>query len=307
MPTKQSWKGAFAELSEETHQGHRTRRDLYSRIEAELGDDARVIAFCTSFHHPVIIANDDSDMLEEVLRNSDMKGRCLYLIVNSPGGDGIAAERIVKVCRTYSKNGAFRVLVPKRAKSAATMICLGAEAIYMGPTSELGPIDPQFPVFNEAGVFNGFQAAHEIVSSYQELLEEAVATEGNVEPYLRLLCRYDTREIRRMLQAQALSVSIAVRLLKTGVMSKRSIASIKKSIERFTDPRFTKDHARPIYREEAARCGLAIESCDESGALWNALWPLYVRLSNYAERYVSKVIESATVSCSVSIPEYNGQ
>ncbi len=305
MATKRQWKGEFAALSEETHQGHRTRRDLYSELEKLLGEDARVIAYCTSFHHPVTIANDDSDMLEEVLRTSDMDGRCLYVILNSPGGDGIAAERIVKVCRTYSKGGVFRVLVPKRAKSAATMICLGADRIYMSPTSELGPIDPQFPVFDEAGVFTGFQSAHEIVTSYRELLEQAVATKGNVEPYLRLLCRYDARDIRRMLQAQALSVSIAVRLLKTGMMRNRPEGTIRKSIERFTDPRFTKDHARPIYREEAKRCGLSVEFCDASSELWAALWPLYVRLSNYAERYVSKVLESATVSCSVAIPKYN--
>jgi ClpP class serine protease len=32
------------------------------------------------------------------------------------------------------------------AKSAATMICLGSNAIYMSKTSELGPIDPQVTI-----------------------------------------------------------------------------------------------------------------------------------------------------------------
>jgi hypothetical protein len=37
----------------------------------------------------------------------------------------------------------FIVAVPRKAKSAATLICLGAQEIHMGLMSELGPIDPQ--------------------------------------------------------------------------------------------------------------------------------------------------------------------
>lgn len=36
------------------------------------------------------------------------------------------------------------VIVPDQAKSAATLLALGAHQILMGPTSDLGPVDPQF-------------------------------------------------------------------------------------------------------------------------------------------------------------------
>ena len=40
-------------------------------------------------------------------------------------------------------SGDFRLVVPDTAKSAATLIGLGATEIVMSTTSELGPIDPQ--------------------------------------------------------------------------------------------------------------------------------------------------------------------
>lgn len=70
----------------------------------------------------------------------------LIIMINSPGGDGLAAERIINVCRSYSGTGEYQVIVPGKAKSAATMVCFGASAIYMSPTSELGPVDPQIVI-----------------------------------------------------------------------------------------------------------------------------------------------------------------
>ena len=76
--------------------------------------------------------------------------RDLDLIVVSPGGDGTAAETILDLCRKHC-TGRLRVVVPLYAKSAATLIALGADEIVMGETSELGPIDAQvFIIENNA-------------------------------------------------------------------------------------------------------------------------------------------------------------
>ena len=88
-----------------------------------------------------MIDDSDSTMIEEVLRNLDLSNG-LALIINSPGGDGLAAERIINVCRKYSKTNEFWAIVSDKAKSAATMVCFGASKILMSETSELGPIDP---------------------------------------------------------------------------------------------------------------------------------------------------------------------
>jgi hypothetical protein len=83
-------------------------------------------------------ANRIYDSLREVDADKPM-----LLILNSPGGDIAAAYLIAKLCREHTKL-AFEIAVPRRAKSAATLICCAADRIHMGSLSELGPIDPQF-------------------------------------------------------------------------------------------------------------------------------------------------------------------
>ena len=45
--------------------------------------------------------------------------------------------------RKKASTGRVRVIVPDYAKSAGTLMALGADRIIMSETSELGPIDPQ--------------------------------------------------------------------------------------------------------------------------------------------------------------------
>jgi ATP-dependent protease ClpP protease subunit len=292
----------YGTVWEEVGQGHGTRKRLYEEIEDKLGPDSRLIAYFTSFRHPVTISDEDCDMLEEVLRASSMRDKHLYLMLNSPGGDGIAAERIVKVCRAYSNEHRFTVIVPKRAKSAATMICMGACRILMSATSELGPIDPQVPVYNASGEFRGFQAAFEIIESYRQLMDKAAKTKGNVAPFLAQLGIFDAREIARMKSAQSLSENIAIKLLRGGCMASQSMTEVKKRIKAFTNPKVTMDHGRPIYHEEARTCGLDVDLHDLRSEIWAAIWALYVRLNYFTEMRVSKVIESKSLTCSQEIP-----
>jgi len=65
----------------------------------------------------------------------------LLLILHISGGKIEPAYLISKCCKEYSSK--FIVAIPRWAKSAATLISLGADQIHMGNISELGPIDPQ--------------------------------------------------------------------------------------------------------------------------------------------------------------------
>jgi ClpP class serine protease len=113
---------SFQNILEEVHQGHEIRKKIYSSLEKEFNKP--VISFFTSFIFPVAIIDKDVDMIECVLQGTDTS-KGFVLVINSPGGSGLAAERIIQICRSYS-NSKFDVVVPKMAKSAATMICLGA-------------------------------------------------------------------------------------------------------------------------------------------------------------------------------------
>ena len=51
-------------------------------------------------------------------------------------------------CGKRSLAAELTVIVPDQAKSAGTLFVIGADHIYLGPTSDLGPVDPQFQLPN---------------------------------------------------------------------------------------------------------------------------------------------------------------
>ena len=222
-----------------------------------------MIALAHSWTYPGgSLASDDLDTLEEVLRVSSQGGhRKIHLLLNSPGGDALAAERAINICRTYSKDGTFKVVVPRLAKSAATMICLGAEEIFMSPTSALGPIDPQIALSQDDGSHKWF-AAHEIIESYEALFRGASRAKGNLEPYLQQLARFDAAEIRRIKSLQKLSENIAIRILGKGVMAGRKPSYIKRKMTPLLDPKYTIVHGRAIYVDEVSASGLVVRTLD---------------------------------------------
>jgi len=230
---------AVINLLEEIQQAPKIRQRLIKKIErSEKFKDYRVLLFFTSFRYPVSVSNDDPNIIEGVLQKTD-KEKELLIIINSPGGNALAAERIIRVCRTYTKDG-YSVLIPKMAKSAATIIAFGAKKIYMSPTSELGPIDPQIRIGDK------LISAYSIIWSYKEILKAAVATRGRVEPDLQQLANYDPREIKELELIQDLSDDIAIKYLKSGMMKGKTQKEIRKRIKIFLTPEKTKVHGRPI-------------------------------------------------------------
>jgi len=276
----------FSLMQAERSQAHPTRVKLYKKLERELGRP--VIALFTSYRYPVMLLDSDANMLEGVLQESDLS-RGLCLIVSSPGGSGVAAERIITMCRAYSGTGEYWALVPSRAKSAATMVCMGSSKIIMGPSSELGPIDPQWGPTD-----NGMMlSVTNIVRTYEELFERAVGTDGNIEPFLQQLTNYDEREVEEFRSAIALADDIAVRALMAGMMTGADYEEIKSKIDVFRSPERTLSHGRPIYHAEAAQCGLNVELADVKSALWKTAYELQIRLDSFVSSEAAKAIENA--------------
>lgn len=274
----------FAVMQAEKTQDRLTRLHLYKRLARELRRP--VVSLFTSYRYPVMLEDEDANMLEGVLQEIDTtNGLCL--VVSSPGGSGIAAERIINMCRAYSGTGEYWAFVPSRAKSAATMVCMGASKIIMGPSSELGPIDPQWGP-SDNGVW--FSLAN-VVRTYDALFKKAVNTKGNIQPFLQQLNNYDEREIAEFRAAVLLADDIAVRALQAGMMNGTAEADIRKQIDVFCSPERTMTHGRPIYHDEAAGCGLNIELADVKSNLWKTAYELQIRLDNLVSTRASKAIE----------------
>jgi serine dehydrogenase proteinase len=68
------------------------------------------------------------------------KGR-INLMLDSPGGSLDSAYKIVRSLTAYASE--LNVHVPRRAKSASTLLALGAGRVYLSRFGELGPLDTQ--------------------------------------------------------------------------------------------------------------------------------------------------------------------
>ena len=277
----------FQHVLTEQNQGHETRKELYIALENEL--KMPVVSFFTSFRYPVMIEDADADMIESLLQKIDLS-KGLALIINSPGGIGISAERIINICKSYSKTGEFVAIVPGKAKSAATMVCMGASKIYMSKSSELGPIDPQITIQKDNKRTQ--VALCNLVQSYKDLFEQAEKTKGNLQPFLQQLSNYDSREIKEFESAIDLAEDVAIRALKSGMMNGMTEANIKKNIKIFLTPEKTKSHGRPIFHQEATKCGLKIELMDFDSKLWKLAYELFIRAENHTNTRASKCVES---------------
>jgi hypothetical protein len=107
---------------------------LIREIEAEL--DGRIICYWCSPNGSV--CQNDVNVFNEILKRVGRTGR-LHLFIKSDGGDGKASLRLVNLLREHCDE--LFALVPLECESAATMLALGADRIYMGPMAFLTPVD----------------------------------------------------------------------------------------------------------------------------------------------------------------------
>src|SRR5882762_10076051 len=125
--------GNFDELAAE-------RKNQLKRISALRGRDVLVFAADINKSIPQI-SIDYSDLLPFTDQLSNLTGKQLDLILETPGGSGEVAEDLVKAMRGRYQD--LAVVVPGYAKSAGTIMAMAGDEILMGPHSGLGPIDAQ--------------------------------------------------------------------------------------------------------------------------------------------------------------------
>jgi Serine dehydrogenase proteinase len=269
---------------------------LLRQLGSSLG--RTVIAYFTSQIHPVAIDQTDADVLEDLLRQTHFQnGLCLLL--DTPGGDAIAAERIVRICKVYSNNN-FEVFVARRAKSAGTIIALGSKKILMGETSALGRIDPQILIKEKNGVQTLFPA-HIIITSFEELLHKAENSQYK-EVYLQQLNSYDFNQIEAVRRQFKMAEDIAVKCLKQGMLETLTEEEIKEKISPFVTPVITKAHSRDIFFDEARKVGLNIELVLHDDPIWKIVSDYYALAWDFVSSDHSKLMDSVEKDFSLPWP-----
>ena len=135
-------------------------------------------AFVDARRRPAIFlvtGNEDVLWRTDVLKLHDLladrKFDELDLVIHSGGGSAHAAYQIVELLRLH----ADRVYgcVPFWAKSAATLLCIGVDRIYLGEHAELGPLDVQIYEEKKAGK-GEFRSALNLFKTLEQLQTASV-------------------------------------------------------------------------------------------------------------------------------------
>lgn len=265
-----------------------SRLQLIKAIERTLGPGTRVITYVTAGrpflgreNGPATQIAQDSvrlmyDHLLDMKNDVQKKSLKVALFLISNGGDTAVPWRIVSMIREFASE--FNVLVPYNAMSAATMIALGADNIYMGPKGELGPIDPtvmKHPFLPSDGK-NRVPVSVEDVTSYisfvkdkygitheDELIQSLTALTQQISPLgLGLLNRQHTY----------------IRLVGERLLSSRNEKYEEEKIKRILSSLIEEVtfHGHGISRHEATNAlGLHVRRHPKEDRLAEDLWSLY--------------------------------
>lgn len=126
--------------------------------------------------YQVLVLMEKSDSIEDfeagkiydALRTGNANhDKNVLLLVQSRGGQVEPAYQIAKLCKAYAKDK-FIVSIPRQAKSAATLLALGADEIHLGALGQLGPIDPQIGGLPAQGVAKALETLAALAHRYPQ-------------------------------------------------------------------------------------------------------------------------------------------
>jgi len=274
------------------------RQGLIRKIQERL--QTKLIVYTASPQHPMPgIMIHDVPLFEDVLRSvaGSPKG-CLML--NSPGGDANAAEKLLMMCRQRFTEE-FDVIVPDYAKSAATMIALGSDKIMMGYLAELGPIDPQLQtslipggeVIPARSFIDGLDMIRRKVKEDQDPVQMYLPMLSQIRPEVLAICQRAIDDARAfaekwlkqcMLRNDPGQAEIVAEMLSTGAAYK--------------------SHGKVIdWNEAKSVLKLNVERIPETSDLWNNIWELYCRSVQYLRQspIAAKLFESESGSLTLNV------
>ncbi len=194
------------------------------------------------------ITDDDKNGFMTVLKNIPDRKLGLDLIIHTPGGIIGAAESIVDYLDKMF-NGNIRVFIPQIAMSAGTMIALSAKEIYMGKQSNIGPIDPQIPIYN------CYMSAFDIINEAEKAKKEILNNPDLAKFWSPILSKISIGTIENCFLAIERVKEFARKYLKNNMFAgeKDVQEKIEHIVSQLTDHTISKDHNRHISAEEANR------------------------------------------------------
>ena len=272
------------------HSGRYERQALIRQYEESYG--ARLMVVID------IIGSSSITYLEELLFDySDSEGD-LHLMLDTPGGDGEIAVRMARSMQARCEN--LTVIVPDRAKSAGTLLAMGAHKILMGPTSDLGPVDPQLQIPDT----HYWVAAKDLLAAVDSALEQ-VQNQPHTYPLLASLLG----DVNFLMYQQAQSaIEHADDLIRSALASNPDYeeSDLERLVEKLSESFITapKVHGAMFGVKEAAAAGLPV-SPPSSKEQWETIWRLwtkYFHLLRQERSGFTRIYENRTASQVVTVP-----
>lgn len=241
------------------------RQELIGRYEELF--DCRLVVVCDAIF-PMSIT-----LFEEVIADADPEQN-LHLLLDTPGGDGESAIRLVRSAQARCRE--FTVIVPNQAKSAGTLLAMGAHHILMGPTSDLGPVDPQFE--NPGG--RGLYSAKDLIAAVDHA-EGSIAENPDSYPlHVSLLADVNAVMVQQARSALERSGDLVKEALRSNPdRSTEDAAKIAEAVqEKLID--LPTDHGAVFDAGDAENAGLPVIRADPKGDQWALIWMLWAKYFN---------------------------
>ena len=226
-------------------------------------------------------------MFEELIYDASL---CedLHVLLHSPGGDGEIAIRIVRAAQSRCKE--LTVIVPDQAKSAATLLSLGAHHIMMGPASDLGPIDPQFFIDGE------WVAAKDIIAAVDDAADKVVESPETYPVYASLLGDITSLLLQKARSAlQRTSDQLEEALKSNPDRDPEEVQRLKENLEGPMIQR-TPTHTALFSADDAIKAGLPVIKPDPMEEQWQFIWRLWAKYFALGSRLYQGIYENARVS-----------
>ena len=216
-------------------------------------------------------------------------GASITLLLNSPGGDVDAAEKLQHMLResvsppALQQPGDVEIVVPNRAKSAATIMALGADRVTMSDTSELGPIDPQVRFQNSyysvAAWLTAYKHAERRCQEHPDNPAFAAVFQS-LNPVIAEILRFAESRARKLAEG----------------LAKRAGWNYTMVAETLMDTTRFPSHGQMIDWRTAEDIGLKnVRYMPRTNPLWDMYWKLYLALRGVAGEQ-KKIFESRHVT-----------
>ncbi len=293
--------GAYSEYLNKQldFQGITDERKKQLGIISKLRGDRDILVYAADLNKRTdLISINYSDLLPISDQLSNLTGKKIDLIIETPGGSGEVAEDIVKLL--HDKYDDVGIIIPGWAKSAGTIIAMSGNEILMGSISALGPIDAQL-------TWQGKHfSAHALLEGLKKIKKEIEDTGVLNKAYIPILQGISPGEIENAENALGFAEELVEKWLieykfknwnvhsgnKKTVTLKEKKERAKEIAAKLCDHGYWKTHARSIKLKNLEEMKVKIIDYTQDSPLNDAIMRYYTLLQMTFGTNIYKVFET---------------